>query len=407
MPSEFVPVLQSVTLLLLHLNSLFSWELRRRLPSHSTNGLLRKSVSQLPGKQKQNATPTARDVYDVITLSLYYRLIDPQDPDPCISFFMRHNLTGAYITAMPNLTEVSNLLYRCGNGDIFHHRILRLFLTKVAGGLPCEHPFIEAVGAPHDAAVGNEHYHCLDCKSRVLDPVKIEREREKRNYFLRQQQAGREMRSSSSTSQSPVPPIGVSIAWVVNFTQEHNCWHLPTWLVRRLYVLPLTSQTHCSYANLPHMQEEQENDIHQTHNTNQNDNINDKAITGPAHTFICHKWSENWGDLVRALSEHTNNWNLKVFIDVFCCNPYEFPNTSPNSGLPDPPAGTPQHTRSRSGSADPLSVMKQCEAFLLISPTLENITNAQVMSQGLSENEAVKLKSPSFWDGERRSEASV
>ena len=69
-------------------------------------------------------------------------LIDPTCPLGHIDFFMRNNISGKLITSMPNLTEVSNLLFRCGNSNIFHHRILRFYLTQIKGGLSCEHPFI-------------------------------------------------------------------------------------------------------------------------------------------------------------------------------------------------------------------------------------------------------------------------
>lgn len=346
---------------------------------------------------------------------LPFRLIDPQNPQPCIAFFVHNNLSGLSITSCPNLTEVSNLLFRCGNADILHHRILRLFLTLVPGGLPCEHPFIEA--AREAEGEGQEHrevqYYCLDCKCRVTDPVKIQREEEKRAHFLQQQHMRHQMRmhmqrerereragSGSSGSEqmltseeTPSPPVGVSIAWLVHWTQEHNCWHMPTWLVRRLFVLPLTSQTHCCYADLPHMQ--QEGSLMSMAGDENKSKGHCNAATGPAHTFICHKWGDLWGDLVRAVSQHSassssnenvdatgNNedtstgpdWNLKVYLDVFCRVPY--PIHSPSS------------------CSDPLAVMRQCQAFLLISSD----PPSQALAQHLSPNQAEKLASPHFWN---------
>ena len=371
---------------------------------------------------------------------LTLRLIDPQNPQPCLAFFMHNNLSGATIMAMPNLTEVSNLLFRCGNADILHHRILRLFLTLVPGGLPCEHPFIEAaaIGGAGSGNGGDERrYHCLDCKCHVTDPLKIQREREKRDSFLQQQYMRQQMQLQrqrqrhegtgqmrmgeeelAPLEQQQVAPVGVSVAWLAHWTQEHNCWHMPTWLVRRLFVLPLTSQTNCCYADLPHMQMQaqtpsggQSQGAQQAHHmpsegassspgsegasesksrsppTDPHSDCHSNAPTGPAHTYVAHKWGNIWGDLVRAVIQHsteTADWGLKVYLDVFCCSRHQFPSPSASSSSPSAP------------STDPLVVMRQCQAFLLISPDPPSPALTQHLN--LSTNQANKLASPHFWN---------
>lgn len=363
---------------------------------------------------------------------------------------MHNDLSGQRITAMPNLAEVSNLLFRCGNADILHHRILRLFLTIVPGGLPCEHPFLEAVsvsdGAEGDAV--REQYHCLDCKCRVEDPEKVQREVDKRKRFLQQQQMRMYMQGQAATG----APIGVSIAWLVQWTREHNCWHMPTWLVRRLFVLPLTSQTHCCYADLPHMQQAQDDQQRQqqtftsqqqqqpeqhqpqggndtktlsaspnvvtmamspddhghssagpiiqhsvsasssnsssSHNSNNSNGEPDP--TGPAHTFVCHKWSDTWGDLVRAVAEHSpEDWSLKLYIDLFCRSPYQTSSSASSAGH----------------ESESLATMRRCQAFLLVCPSLDEVTHSRGLTQQLSATQSDKLWSPQFWDAEKPQEA--
>jgi hypothetical protein len=334
---------------------------------------------------------------------------------------MHNNLSGKCITAMPNLTEVSNLLFRCGNADILHHRILRLFLTIVPGGLPCEHPFLEAVKKLEG---GEERFHCIDCKRQVNDPAKVQREVEKRQHFLQQQEMKRHMRQQrelqSFPDSSSGAPLGVSIAWLVQWTREHNCWHMPTWLVRRLYVLPLTSQTHCCYAELPHMQQQQQQQQQHFENDSQGKSVScspsgvtmsispddnnpslcggpadcSNAPTGPAHTFICHKWADLWGDLVQAVSHHSDDWSMKVYIDIFSRDPYQLPAAAP------PSSGQQESDSAQvnAPSSETLVTMRKCQAFLLVCPSLDHLTQSQSLSQHLSPLEADKLASPHFWN---------
>jgi hypothetical protein len=52
--------------------------------------------------------------------------------------------------------------------------------------------------------------------------------------------------------------------------------------------------------------------------------------------------------------------------------------------------------------------MRQCQAFLLVCPSLEHITQTtQSLSQHLSEQQAHKLASPNFWTFAGKSETET
>ena len=60
---------------------------------------------------------------------------------------------------------------------------------------------------------------------------------------------------------------GVTIKYLREFTEEHDCWDLPTWKVVQDIIVPATAATRCRYVDLPA--------------------VRAKANPGPAKTFGC------------------------------------------------------------------------------------------------------------------------
>lgn len=90
---------------------------------------------------------------------------------------------------------------------------------------------------------------------------------------------------------------GVSISWLVEFTNENNCWHMTTQEVCNKFIWPATAASRCRYVELKRLE---------------------RAI-GPAKTFVSHCRLGKWGDLVAALCDGNANRDRFVWIDIFAC----------------------------------------------------------------------------------------
>eukprot|EP01043_Picozoa_sp_COSAG02_P074244 COSAG02_NODE_14779_length_1237_cov_1.172232_1_plen_311_part_10 len=87
---------------------------------------------------------------------------------------------------------------------------------------------------------------------------------------------------------------GVSIEFVVAFTEAHNCWEWPTWRVVRDIIKPATARTRCYYTELPGVGQ----------------------FVSPAKIFISHCWGAPWKDTVMACV-HGACTGRVVWLDVF------------------------------------------------------------------------------------------
>jgi ankyrin repeat protein len=173
----------------------------------------------------------------------------------------------------------------------------------------CHHVYLE---------LWDEEYHCVDCKGRVTTPARLEIERDLASRIV------------PDSSEEPPGKLsqqrGVTVAWLNQFTKEHNCWDMPTWQVRREFVLPMTASSRCRFVELPcFMQGGQ-----------------DYGVVGAAKTFASHAWGAKWGDLVAAVSETTE----RVWIDIFAVR--QWPSNDPRAEL------------------DFSSTIKNCSSFLLV-----------------------------------------
>ena len=90
---------------------------------------------------------------------------------------------------------------------------------------------------------------------------------------------------------------GVSIEFLVAFTNAHGCWDARTDEVVRDVIRPATAAARCRYVDLPA--------------------VAAAAAVGPAATFVCHCWGAQWGTLVAALADGAADRSRRVWIDVF------------------------------------------------------------------------------------------
>ena len=45
----------------------------------------------------------------------------------------------------------------------------------------------------------------------------------------------------------------VAVEWLLAFTEEHDLWDVPTWVVQQKVIKPLTSRRHCRFTSLPEL----------------------------------------------------------------------------------------------------------------------------------------------------------
>lgn len=145
----------------------------------------------------------------------------------------------------------------------------------------CRHEFIEYFQS-------SDKFRCIDCVEELNDAQGIAIERAKMNALI-------DLNPGISGKRSH--ERGVSIRFLMDFTNENNCWEQKTRYVRRHFVMSATKETRCRYTELPHM----------CHG----------GKVGPATIFISHAWDSIWGDVVRAICHGQSNHNLFVWIDLF------------------------------------------------------------------------------------------
>ena len=91
---------------------------------------------------------------------------------------------------------------------------------------------------------------------------------------------------------------GVSIFFLVEFTNKHKCWDKTTRFVQQNFILPATYASRCRYVEL----EETRNRL---------------GSVGRALTFVSHSWDGFWGTLVAALMDGFADLSHFVWIDIF------------------------------------------------------------------------------------------
>ena len=130
-------------------------------------------------------------------------------------------------------------------------------------------------------------WHCCDCKVEINDVSRIAEE-EKEAARVQKEDASRLLDSSVYSHR-----LGVTVGWLLEWTELHKCWNFPTWKVQHQIIKPATETQRCRYA----------------------DTIA-KEFVGSSDIFVSHCWGSSFGDLVAALADccdHTQH----VWIDIF------------------------------------------------------------------------------------------
>jgi uncharacterized protein len=187
----------------------------------------------------------------------------------------------------------------------------------------CCHPFVKKMS-------GN--YKCMDCQSSDVlasDSARAEQITAEMNTCAAEQDIRSRRPGMSPGELSSCR--GVPIGWLRDWTTRHNCYHMTTANVVRLFIIPATAETRCRYIELPELQA--------------------ADIAGPAHTFVSHCWGACWGDLVAAAADGGADPNRRVWIDVFAVR--QWPCDVPDLDF----AGTIAH----------------CPSFLLVCSSLPEV----------------------------------
>ena len=97
---------------------------------------------------------------------------------------------------------------------------------------------------------------------------------------------------------------GVTLRWLVQFSNEHDCWRWRTAEVVERLVRPHTAAARCRYADLRPMR--------------QKENGLPLGVVGAADVYVSHCWGARWGQLVAALATAPDaSPSRRVWLDIF------------------------------------------------------------------------------------------
>ena len=192
-----------------------------------------------------------------------------------------------------SLDEIDVLPFLTGTCNVQDPHVLHKLYTCYfdhKSSKPCCHPYLEKWG---------DIYHCCDCHNSISEPTsRIEYEDNMEQEVL--------LEDNDCYKNSPHESVnrGVCIGWVLDWTKKYDLWNLPTWKVRRQYILPATSKLRCRYVDLPEMKElkfNHEGIVEEQNKCGQQGT--EEHVVGRAVTFCSHCWGAKWGDLVAAISD--------------------------------------------------------------------------------------------------------
>ena len=198
--------------------------------------------------------------------------------------------------------------------------------SKESDDTPCSHPYLEYWG--------DLGWHCKVCKSHLEDdsPEAIRAQTQKDQVLKRDADAffGDADRSAEASFHR-----GVTVSWLVSWTNAHDCWDMPTWKVCLDIITKETSPYLCRYVELA-----------EHCNSNTFDSL-DAPEAGPSEVFISHAWGARWGNLVGACAEILNS-DTRVWIDLFAVRQWP-------GNIAD---------------LDFTGVVKRCRSFVVVIPSL-------------------------------------
>lgn len=150
----------------------------------------------------------------------------------------------------------------------------------------CAHKFLQLWGAAG--------WHCATCRAHITDADRVARERQ---HAERAQEEDRvAFRGDPERAAAASHMRGVRVDWLIEWTNLHGCWDMPTWQVQAKIIKPQTEERRCRYTELG--------------------GAAGGGTTGPADVFASHCWGASWGDLVAALADGASP-SRRVWIDIF------------------------------------------------------------------------------------------
>eukprot|EP01036_Dinobryon_divergens_P023474 gene23474-31825_t len=123
---------------------------------------------------------------------------------------------------------------------------------------------------------------------------------------------------------------GLTIGFLVEFCRKFDLWKVPTWQVRRDYIIPMTKDFRCRFVDLPDMQE--------------------SGIVGLADIFISFSNATLFGDLIAAISDGAD-YRRRVWIDIFAV--MQWPSAKSDLNFDQ--------------------VIRRCPTFLSVCPSVEAV----------------------------------
>lgn len=177
-------------------------------------------------------------------------------------------MDGKSLLGLNEVSAVQSKLNSLGIVNSLHRKLLCDALGSVHKTLEsCLHPYVENWDGV---------YHCCDCKVALHEPNRVAYESEQENKVKNEdlQAFGSDPIECIQNAAISSHLRGVQIGWLVQWTKERDCWDIPTWKVRRKFILPETEDYRCRYVELPHLK--------------------GTETVGPAATFVSHCWGANW-----------------------------------------------------------------------------------------------------------------
>jgi len=232
---------------------------------------------------------------------------------------------------------------------------------KEEGKNGCSHQYLELWRMP------KREFHCGECKKRIEDPERLKLEEswiekvhlEDKDFFVKNSDDDDEdveenglsayhsakmktFEVDDDKSAGAAIMRGVTIKWLIDWTNQKKCWNMPTWEVKVKFIVPETSKSRCRYSEL--------------------ESSRQSGAFGKAETFVSHCWGAKCtflslslacslflsavylsyvqkqlidqtitgGLMVAALADHAD-LNRRVWIDVFTvCSKYISTHTQTN-----------------------------------------------------------------------------
>jgi hypothetical protein len=181
----------------------------------------------------------------------------------------------------------------------------------------CDHRYLNKWGSS---------YHCINpacnsCEITDLDRLATEENLERNTPA--------DTIPSGSSSGKLSQERGITIGFLLDFTNHYDCWEWTSGDVIRRIVKPATEVQRSRFVELPEMQ----------------------RIVGPAHTFVSYAQAGKWGNLVAAILDGGADRNRRIWLDIFAVR--QWPCSSPD--------------------LDFETTIEHCKSFLIVCQPVEDI----------------------------------